>query len=54
MPSHVAFEAHNNYWAAMAVAKVLLTKGLISRREYLTIETKIKLKWAPFFSVSPG
>lgn len=48
------FEREKSYWASMAVVKVLFVKRLITRREYLTIETKLRAKWRPLFGSIPA
>lgn len=41
------FEREKNYGASMAVARAMLSKGLISEKEYRKIDTIFKQKYRP-------
>jgi uncharacterized membrane protein len=41
------FERQKNYGASMAVARAMLSKGLISDKEYRKIDTIFKRKYRP-------
>jgi len=45
------FERETNYGAAMAIALSMLTKGLISERDYRKIDTMFKKKYQPIIGV---
>ena len=41
------FEREKNYGASMAVARVMLSKGLINDKEYCKIDTIFRRKYRP-------
>jgi len=41
------FERETNYGAAMAIARSMLTKGLINDRDYRKIDTMFRKKYKP-------
>ena len=41
------FERESNYGAAMAIARSMLERGLISEKDYRKIDTKFKKKYRP-------
>ena len=45
------FDREKNYGAAMAVARMLLSKRLISEREYCKIDTIMRRKYKPIIGV---
>jgi uncharacterized membrane protein len=45
------FEREKNYGAAMAVARAMLAKGIITDRDYRKIDTMFKAKYQPIIGV---
>jgi hypothetical protein len=41
------FDREKNYGAAMAAARMMLTKGIISQKDYCKIETVFRKKYSP-------
>ena len=41
------FEREKNYGASMAVARTMLSKGIITEKEYCAIDTIFKKKYLP-------
>ena len=41
------FEREKNYGAVMAVARVMLSKEIISEREYFAVDTMMRRKYKP-------
>lgn len=48
------FEREKNYSAAMAVARAMLSKGLISEKDYRRIDTIYKAKYRPVIGALPA
>ena len=49
--SEEMFNAEKLYQATMAIAKSMLTKGLITAEEYAIIDTKMLEKYRPVFGM---
>ena len=47
------FGREKNYGAAMAVARAMLSKGLISEKDYRKIDTIYKAKYRPVIGALP-
>jgi hypothetical protein len=45
------FEREKNYGASMAVARAMLSKGLINDRDYRKIDTIFKKKYRPVIGI---
>ena len=43
------FEREKNYRTALAIAKNLVTRGIISEKDYREIDTKLAQKYQPIF-----
>lgn len=48
------FEREKNYGASMAVARTMLSKGLISERDYRKIDTIFRKKYRPIIGALQG
>lgn len=48
------FEREKNYGASMAVARAMLSKGLISDRDYRKIDTIFRKKYRPVIGALQG
>ena len=47
------FEREKNYGVVMAVARMMLSKGLISEKDYRKIDTIYKAKYRPVIGALP-
>ena len=47
------FEREKNYGAVMAVARAMLSKGLITEKDYHKIDTIYKAKYCPIIGALP-
>ena len=47
------FDREKNYGAAMAVTRLMLSKGLISEKDYRKIDTIYKAKYRPVIGALP-
>jgi hypothetical protein len=45
------FEREKNYQAVMSAARRMLAEGILTLEEYRVIDTKMRAKYAPVFSV---
>jgi uncharacterized membrane protein len=45
--THEQFEREKNYRVSISIAKSMLSKGLITDREYRKIDTKLIAKYQP-------
>jgi len=48
------FEREKNYGVVMAVARMMLSKGLISEKDYQKIDTIYKAKYRPIIGALPA
>ena len=48
------FEREKNYGVVMAVARMMLSKGLISEKDYRKIDTIYKAKYLPVIGALPA
>ncbi|MGI6176251.1 MAG: SHOCT domain-containing protein [Christensenellales bacterium] len=48
------FDREKNYGAAMALSRTMLSKGLISEKDYRKIDTIYKAKYRPVIGALPS